>query len=107
LQKRIEGDLKPDRHVIVIEDLVSTGGSSLSTVEALRDEGKAVVTDVAAIFTYEFGEAHERAVEAGLHFHPLTTITTLLEVAREQGRIDEGEAKEVARFVRDPKSWRA
>src|SRR3990167_7306646 len=58
-KKRIEGDLRPGKHVVVVEDLISTGGSSISTVQALREEGQATVSDVVAIFTYEFLAATE------------------------------------------------
>lgn len=104
--KRIEGDLKPGQHVVVIEDLISTGGSSISTVEALRDEGKCVVTDVVSIFSYAFESAHEKALQSQLHLHPLTNISTLLQVAQEQGRIDASQSAEIARFIKDPQKWR-
>ncbi len=104
-KKRIEGDLPENRHVVVVEDLISTGGSSISTVEALRDEGKASVSDVVAIFTYQFLKATEAAGEAGVKLHPLTTITHLLEVAQADGRITPSEARMVAQFVEDPQEW--
>jgi orotate phosphoribosyltransferase len=104
-KKRIEGDLKTDKQVVVIEDLISTGGSSISTVEALRDEGKATVTDIVSIFTYEFLAGMEAAQENGVKLHSLTTITTLLSVAQGQGRITAEEAKMVAQFTRDPQEW--
>lgn len=104
-KKRIEGDLKPERHVVVVEDLISTGGSSISTVEALREEGKAVVTDVVSIFTYEFLAGVEAAQEHGVQLHSLSTITTLLSVAQAQGRVTAEEAKMVAEFAREPEDW--
>lgn len=104
-QKRIEGDLKEGKHVVVIEDLVSTGGSSASTAEALRTEGKCVVTDVVAIFSYELAESHEKALEAKIQFHPLSTLSTLLQVALDQDRLIDEEAELVEQFARDPKAW--
>lgn len=104
-KKRIEGDLKPEKHVVVVEDLISTGGSSISTVEALREEGKAVVTDVVSIFTYEFTAATDSAMENGVQLHPLTTITNLVKVAQGQGRITEQEAKLIGTFTKDPPEW--
>src|SRR3990167_1368194 len=98
-KKRIEGDLKPEKHVVVVEDLISTGGSSLSTVEALRDEGKAVVTDIVSIFTYEFESATDSANENGIQLHPLTSITSLVKVALEQGRITQQDAKMIGAFA--------
>jgi len=105
-KKRVEGDLKEDQHIVVIEDLISTGGSAVSTAEALRTEGKAIVTDVVSIFTYEFAAAHEHAMEAKLHFHPLATISTLLEVALDQDRLIDEEAELVQQFAKDPEHWR-
>lgn len=104
--KRIEGDLKPGTHVVVIEDLISTGGSSISTVEALREEGQAVVTDVVSIFTYEFSVAREKADEANLHLHPLTTISALVDVAVRQDRISNDDATLVRQFVKNPDQWK-
>lgn len=104
-QKRIEGDLPPEKHVIVIEDLLSSGGSAASTVEALRAEGKAIVSDIVAIFTYEFLTSTEKAQELGVHLHPLTSITTLLRVAEESGKISREDAARVNVFVRDPERW--
>ncbi len=106
-QKRIEGDLKPGKHVVVIEDLISTGGSSVSTADALRTEGQAIVTDVVSIFSYELTTSREHALEAKLIFHPLTNIATLLEVAVDQDRLIEEEADEIIRFTKDPAQWKA
>ncbi len=104
-KKRIEGDLKPGKHVVVIEDLLSTGGSSISTVEALREEGQAIVTDVVSIFTYEFTSAADHARDGGVMLHPLTTITSLVKVALEQGRITQQDAKMIGAFAGDPERW--
>ncbi len=105
-KKRIEGDLrKAGQHVVVVEDLISTGGSSLSTVEALRDEGKAIVTDIVSIFTYEFESATDSAQENGVQLHPLTTITSLVKIALGQGRIAEQDAKMIAAFAKEPQEW--
>ncbi len=105
VKKRIEGDLKPEKHVVVVEDLISTGGSSLSTVEALREEGQAIVTDIVSIFSYEFESASESAHENGVRLHPLTTITSLVNVALGQGRITQQDAKLIAAFVQEPEQW--
>ena len=105
-KKRIEGDLrKTDQHIVVVEDLISTGGSSISTVEALREEGKAIVTDVVSIFTYEFLSATEAAMESSVMLHPLTTITHLVKIAQEQGKITQQDAKMIGAFAGDPANW--
>lgn len=105
-QKRIEGDLKEDQHVVVIEDLISTGGSSVSTAEALRIEGKCLVTDVVAIFSYELAASHEKSLESKLQFHPLSALSTLLQVALDQDRLIDEEAEMVEQFARDPQNWK-
>ncbi len=106
-KKRVEGDLKEGQHVVIIEDLFSTGGSAASTAEALRTEGKAIVTDAVAIFSYELAASHEKAMESKLQFHPLSTLSTLLQVALDQDRIIEEEAEEIERFAKDPAAWKA
>lgn len=103
--KRIEGYLEHGKQVVLIEDLLSTGGSAVSSVEALREEGQAVVTDVVAIFTYELYAAAEAAQEHRLKFHPLATLGTLLTVAAQQGKLTPEEVTRVAAFSRDPKVW--
>ncbi|MFA6039263.1 MAG: orotate phosphoribosyltransferase [Candidatus Peribacteraceae bacterium] len=104
-KKRIEGDMKPGKHIVVIEDLISTGGSSLSTVEALRNEGQGTVSDIVSIFSYEFLAARENALCENVSFHPLTTISTLLHVAMGDGRITDEESRMVHEFVTEPESW--
>lgn len=105
-QRRIEGDLKEGQHVVVIEDLISTAGSSISTVEALRTEGKAMVTDVVSIFTYNLAVAHEKALEASIQLHPLTDLPTLLQVALDQDRIMDEEAELIQLFAKNPQEWK-
>ncbi len=103
--KRIEGDLKPGMDVVVIEDLISTGGSAIATVDALRDEGGCTVCDVVAIFTYEMLSAKEKEQEARVKFHPISTLALLLDVAVEQGRLEAADIDRVVAFALDPKGW--
>jgi orotate phosphoribosyltransferase len=104
-QKLVEGMLAEGKDVVLIEDLLSTGGSAMRSVQALRDEGKANVHDVVSIFSYEFLSAAEKADESSVKLHPLCTLSTLLDVAIEQGRIDEAQRKLVADFAREPEAW--
>jgi orotate phosphoribosyltransferase len=106
-KKLVEGDLKEGQHVVVVEDLISTGGSSVKTAEALRNEGKAIVTDVVSIFSYDLIASREKAMEAKLQFHPLSTLPTLLQVALDQDRLIDEEAEEIERFAHDPNLWKA
>lgn len=103
--KRIEGDLPKGKHVVLIEDLLSTGGSAVSSVEALRTEGESIVTDVVAIFSYELLSAAEAAQEADLQFHPVATLGTLLSVAAEEGRLTADDVRKIGKFSEDPKQW--
>ncbi len=104
-KKMIEGDLKPDQHVVVVEDLISTGKSSVTTVQALREEGKCFVTDIVSIFSYELLSGLEKAREQKVRLHPLATISMLIDVALEQDRIPEDQVKSISDFVRDPEQW--
>ena len=105
-KKLIEGDLHPNKHVVLIEDLLSTGGSAVASVETLRSEGKASVTDIVAIFSYELLAAVEKAQQARVKLHPLSTFTVLLNVAVEQGRLEKQEFGIAKGFMKDPEHWR-
>lgn len=105
-KKRVEGGDVAGRHVLLVEDLVTTGMSSLSGVEALRAEG-AVVSDCLAIISYNFAEALEKFAEAGVRLHALTDFETVLTVALEQGVVDEPAAASVREWLGDPHGWAA
>ena len=87
-QTQIEGAKSEGKKVVVIEDLISTGGSSVTAVEALRDAG-ADVLGVVAIFTYGLKKADDVFKEAGIPFYTLSNYNELIEVAREEGKISE------------------
>ncbi len=106
-KKLIEGDMKPGKHVIVIEDLISTAKSSAGTVEALRAEGQSIVTDIVAIFSYELATGIEKAGELAVKLHPLCTLSTLLDVALAQERITREQAEQIGKFSADPEGWAA
>ena len=104
-RKLIEGDLLVGAHVVVVEDLLSTAKSAGATVEALRTEGGATVTDIVSIFSYEFSTAADKAVSLHVALHPLCTLTTLVEIAKKQGRISAADAALIATFSHDPEGW--
>ncbi|MBX5318018.1 orotate phosphoribosyltransferase [Staphylococcus caprae] len=87
-QNQIEGAKSEGKKVVVIEDLISTGGSSVTAVEALRDSG-ADVLGVVAIFTYGLKKADDVFKEADIPFYTLSNYNELIEVAREEGKISE------------------
>lgn len=87
-QNQIEGARSEGKKVVVIEDLISTGGSSITAVEALQEAG-AEVLGVVAIFTYGLNKADETFKVAGVPFYTLSSYDELIEVAREEGKISE------------------
>lgn len=102
---RIEGRLMPGQKTVVIEDLISTGGSVLDTVEALRQAG-AEVLGIVSIFTYQFEEAKNRMEQAGVKGVSLCDLDALLQTAGAKGSITEKQRKMVEAFRADPKEWR-
>lgn len=105
-RRRVEGGEVYGRHVLLIEDLVTTGSSSLAGVQALRDEG-ATVTDCVAIVSYRFMEAVEEFERAGVQLHTLTSFGEILELARKRELVSESEARSVAAWLHDPHGWAA
>jgi len=103
--KRIEGDIPKGKDVVLIEDLLSTGGSAISSVEALREEADANISDVVAIFSYEMNASAEKANEARVQLHPIANLQLLLEVAVEQGRIMPGDVEKIGKFAGNPEDW--
>ena len=103
--KQIEGDLEEGKHVLIVEDLISTGGSSIASAEAVREEGKCTVTDVLAIVTYELSKAQVGFDEAKLNLHTLTSYTELVALAVERGVINLAMQKQVLEFKEDPPAW--
>lgn len=95
---QIEGADVDGKKVILIEDLVSTGGSSLEAVAALRESGADVVS-VVAIFTYELERARENFDGAGVKLQTLSDISTLLRVSVDRGDISESDVSEVLEFL--------
>ena len=83
---RIEGKLEPGTKVVVVEDLISTGGSAIECVEALREAG-ADVLGIVSIFTYGMKKGLERLASAHTENHSLCNLDVLVEVAAEEGRI--------------------
>jgi len=103
-KKRVEGGDVTGRRVVLIEDLVTTGSSSIAAVEALRGEG-AVVSDCLAIISYDFPGTVERFKKAGVRLHTTTTFQAVLESAQEHKLIDEAGAAVVRDWIQEPRSW--
>ncbi len=105
LTNRIEGDLRGNERVLVIEDLISTGGSSLEAVEVLRTRGCSI-TGVLAIFSYEFPVATERFAEAECPLVTLCGYNALLQEAVNIGYIEAETLETLNSWRENPKEWR-
>lgn len=104
LTNLIEGDLKAGMKVVVIEDLISTGGSSLKAVEALRAHGCEVVGMVAA-YTYGFPTAEKAFAEAGVELTTLTNYEAVVETALATGYIEEKHVALLHDWRSNPSEW--
>ena len=106
LRNQVEGDLSVGRNVVVVEDLVSTGGSSLQAVNALRDAGLEV-KGMVSIFTYGFDVARAAFEEARVKMHALTNYNILLDQALREGYITEKDLAPLNAWRKDPATWNA
>ncbi len=104
LENLIEGDLLPNQKVVVIEDLVSTGISSLNAAKAIVDNGAEVVGMV-SIFTYNFPYAKENFKEARIELTPLSRYEVLIDTAVELGEITPEQVETLMKWREDPANW--
>ena len=104
LENLIEGELKPGSKVVIVEDLVSTGGSSLKAVQAVRNFG-CDVAGMVAIFTYGFPVAVEAFKEAKVTLTTLSNYDAVLEEALRTDYIDESEIAVLQEWRKDPANW--
>ena len=104
LENLIEGELKAGQRVIVIEDLISTGGSSLKAVEALR-QAKAEVAGMVAIFTYGFPQAIKNFKMASCELYTLSNYDSLIRIAVDSGQVNENQLSILREWREDPGKW--
>lgn len=104
LENLIEGNLKPGQKVVVVEDLISTGGSSLKACEAIRAAGCEVVGMV-AIFTYGFPIAEKHFNEAGVKLFTVSNYNSMLEAALATNYISESDIETLRQWRQDPATW--
>lgn len=104
LENLIEGDLRQGQKVVVIEDLVSTGKSSLKAVEAIRNAG-CEVAGMVALFTYGFPVAEENFADAGVKLVTLSNYNAMLEVALSTKYITEADLETLHQWREDPANW--
>ena len=98
---KIEGKLEKGQKVVVIEDLISTGKSSMETVDALREAG-AEVLGIISIFTYGMQKAFDVFSAAGVKTISLSDFDTIIDVAAAEGKIKEEDRERLIRFRNDP-----
>lgn len=104
MENLIEGKVEPGKKVLVVEDLVSTGGSSLKAVEALRAAGYEVL-GMLSIFTYGFDVAAENFEKAGVDYISLSSYEYMIEEALAQKYISESQVKTLQNWRKDPANW--
>ncbi|MDX2003313.1 MAG: orotate phosphoribosyltransferase [Chitinophagales bacterium] len=104
LGKQIEGAVEAGQKVVLIEDLISTGGSSIKAIQPLVNVGCEVL-GVAAIFDYGFETARENFKEAGYSYYSLSNYDTLLPVAIKQGMIRQSDLEVLRDWRRNPDKW--
>lgn len=105
-RSQIEGGDVRGQRVLLVEDLVTTGSSSLSGVTALREAG-AKVTDCLCITTYGFAEAQHNFDAAHVHLHPLTPFATIIVEAAKRGLFEESDLGILEAWLNDPHGWHA
>ena len=105
-QNRIEGKLEPGQKAVVVEDLISTGGSVIEVVDALREAG-AEVLGIVSIFTYGMQKGLDRMAAANVENHSLTNFDVITKVAAEEGYIKPEDVERLIAFRNNPsdESW--
>lgn len=103
-QNVIEGQLRGNERVLVVEDLISTGGSSIKAVQTLADHG-CNIAGVIAIFSYGFEKANKAFEEIGCSFTTLSNYDALLEEAKNSGYIDQDQLETLRQWRVAPENW--
>lgn len=104
LENLIEGNIKPGQKVVIVEDLVSTGKSSLKAAQAVKDAGGEVVGMV-AIFTYEFPVATQAFEEAGVKLLTISSYSAMIQAAVKTNYIKESDIETLHQWREDPEHW--
>lgn len=104
MQNMIEGEVPTEKNVVVIEDLISTGGSSLKAVDALREQ-KANILGMAAIFTYGFDVSVNSFKESKCELTVLSDYNHLISIAESKDYISENDTSSLTEWRKDPSSW--
>jgi len=104
LQNMIEGRLEQDKSYVVIEDLVSSGKSSVAAVKAMQEQGASILGTL-SIFSYGFPQAEATFATTDTHYTPLTNLQTLLQKATEIDYLAAHEQQTIFDWQKDPENW--
>ena len=104
LKNQIEGNIDKNSNVLVIEDLISTGKSSLNAINALKSDGYNVI-GMLSIFSYNFEFANKKFVSEKITINSLADYNTLIEIIESKGDISDEEISRLKKWREDPKSW--
>jgi len=104
LKNQIEGNIKKGSNVVVIEDLISTGKSSLNAINALKSEAYNVM-GMLSIFSYNFEFANKKFENENISINCLSDYNTLVELIQSEGKLDYQEINRLKKWREDPKTW--
>lgn len=104
LGNQIEGSIEKGQKTVVVEDLISTGKSSLQVVDVLRKAGLEI-SGMVSIFSYGFDEADKNFADAGVQYESLTDYSTLINIGLEKGKIKSGAETILLQWRKDPGNW--
>src|SRR3989344_361707 len=103
-QNQIEGKVEEGKRYVVVEDLISTGGSSINTIHALREKN-AIVEDCITIFTYELAKSETNFADAQVKLHALSNFTSLIKTAAKKKYIPKEQLNHVMDWKKNPDGW--
>ena len=104
LKNQIEGNIKNGSNVVVIEDLISTGKSSLNAINALKSEGYNVM-GMLSIFSYNFHFANKKFKDENISINSLSDYNSLVDLIQSEGTLDSNEISRLKKWREDPKTW--
>jgi orotate phosphoribosyltransferase len=104
LKNQIEGNIKKESNVVVIEDLISTGKSSLNAINALKSEGYNVL-GMLSIFSYNFQFANKKFEDENIFINSLSDYNSLVNLIQSEGTLDINEISRLKKWREDPKNW--
>lgn len=105
-KNQVEGQVKRGQKVVIVEDLISTGSSSIAVAQALKTIG-AKVLGVISIYSHGFDEASNNFKKSKMNLHNLTSTQDLAQIAKDRGYLNEEQAETVLEWTKDPKNWPA